>query len=1144
MAHTNFYLIAGDLHTRGQQHVRHRIMDPLKGQELGLLTPLGATPPLNTFVRGASTGALGRITRVLSNSSFILESLPISTVYGTFSGAAFAAGNPLGETVNFDNGAVGIVSISAAAASYPLFQQFVSQHLDETLNKFTPEDRSDKVYWYHSAKYSRQLILTGASVIGDTDFITGFRFTTSAGASGTILLGNVSGSDYAIQIVRASGTFSPGDIITITASGQTGTILTVGIDPPTGAWLEHHVLPNLNGQTDLWEFPPAARTPDYGPGVSIVQKAYAHHVADEDPLERGVRVLPFSLTDYTNDDASLGGVTVQVVKCSGTFPTTWIAGETVTSGSWSATVHGFHAANKYLFVTVPNGEVLAAGTVTGSISGSAATSTGAAFGWQKGSTHWNNLIAEITTAMAADNSLFSGAAAKMRGVFLMPWDSEVNTFSTSVGASWPSVTKAQQSWINLVRDIRSHFSDPALPIAVWQHLSEALPSVTSGGYTYSLYMRIQIDSLPALISKLTIVRSEGFEFAHDPTISTPVPTSPTYLRADDYLTLGDRAWRAMRMYAEEIPLGNFEMFPIIVVAGQSQQVGNIPAGTLMGLDRDPLLYPSASFPGVNTKDPNCLSFNTLTGEWEVFDIAVNANHFFGMGNGTCGPETPLMARQKKRWSKVVGETGRVGLIKLAVSGSSAYAGSLTAPATWDPTLSLAPKTSVSCTVTVIAPTMSSPARGRFTAVAGTFSSGWTAGSSGFISGSALGLQGFGGNNTAPNSVTYVAAIAPDGSYIEFYGTFVAEGPRVFDLSSGPHALAPLVEEQIRLAFSKATQLGLIPYPMLLVWENGEGDASQPDEYHDALLRSIQNLETKLGGRVKGQTAIAKVIVQLSAATPSCTDEQLATIREAQVQVASELENAIIVDPTPLPMESSGTWPVLSRFDNGLHRTARGHLMCGYMVDQASGSLEGIPAHPDGDAAIDFGTDGGGLFTSSADSFTDAPTLILEDGTGVSGAQAWFDESFMDSYNENHDQVPEWEDADTDTKQKWIRQGTTYIARAYANRFKGKRTYEAQSLPFPRTGIIDPDGFEIAENSLPNALLEATAEAILRQAMGIELLPDAAAGENVSVKDIRVDTIAVRSEYLGSRKGVRTFRAIDQTLRSGGLISGTLTRGVG
>lgn len=219
-------------------------------------------------------------------------------------------------------------------------------------------------------------------------------------------------------------------------------------------------------------------------------------------------------------------------------------------------------------------------------------------------------------------------------------------------------------------------------------------------------------------------------------------------------------------------------------------------------------------------------------------------------------------------------------------------------------------------------------------------------------------------------------------------------------------------------------------------------------------------------------------------------------------------------------------------------------MCGYMVDQASGSLEGIPAHPDGDAAIDFGTDGGGLFTSSADSFTDAPTLILEDGTGVSGAQAWFDESFMDSYNENHDQVPEWEDADTDTKQKWIRQGTTYIARAYANRFKGKRTYEAQSLPFPRTGIIDPDGFEIAENSLPNALLEATAEAILRQAMGIELLPDAAAGENVSTKDIRVDTIAIHSEYLGSRKGVRTFRAIDQTLRSGGLISGALTRGVG
>lgn len=985
MGKTNVYVIASDIHARGQKHIQHRIMDPLKGQLLGLAAPpmIGAvvTPAtLNCIVRGVVSGSWGRVVRVLDSSTYVLESFPHPIV--PFPGGSFQSGLPFGEQVTIDNGAVANVSFLASTASYPLFQQFSSQLLSKKLNEFVPADQSDNCYWYGKAKYSRQIVLTGASVAGDATFIRGYKFTTSAGASGTILLGNVLGANYSLQVIKCTGTFTPGDTMTIPASGETAIIGSVGIDPPQGAWLPHHCLPNLNGSQDLWEYPPSAQSPDFGPGVSLVRLAHEFHVADEDPDSRGVRVLPFQASDFT--DTSMGGITVQVVKCSGTFPTNWIAGETVTSGTWSATVHGFSATNKYLFVTAPNGQVLAAGTVTAAISGATATSTGAAFGWQKGSTHWNALVAEYAKAAAADNALTGGQPAYAGGLLFMPWDSDVNTFSTTVGAAWPAVHVAQAAWIKLAQDLRTYFGREDMPITVWQQSAEALPTVTAGGYTYSLYLRLQIDSLPALIPKLTITRSDGFEFAHDPTLLIPTPSSPTYARTMDYITLGERAWRGLRLYNEEIPMGTHELFPIILVAGQSQQVGNIPSGAWMALDRDPALYPSATFPGVQTLDSNVLSFNTLTNEWEVFDIATNANHFYGMGNGTFGPETPLMARQKARWSKVVGESGRIGLIKLAVSATSANAASVTAPATWDPTLTISPEVVATCTVTVIAPTMISPARGRFTATAGTFSSGWVAGSSAFISGSALGIQGFGGNNTAPQSATYIAAVGGDGSWVEFYGTFAAEGPRSFTLSSGPRALAPLVEDAIRTAFDKASDLRLIPYPVLLVWENGEGDVPASAGYEAALLRVMEWLERILGGRLKGQTPIAKVVVQLSDSTPAPVgDPDVAAIRAAQVNVVAALENATLVDPTNLPQESSGTWPVLTREDHGLHRTARGHIMAGYLVDEASGTLEGIPEHPGGSAAVDFGADGSGASSFGSDTVDGGATS--EDSPVVAAA---------------------------------------------------------------------------------------------------------------------------------------------------------------
>lgn len=1177
MANTHYYLLAGDIHVRGQQHIRLPIVDPILGHVLTTFDVPTVAPTINTIVRGATSGTWGRIVRILDSKNFVLESFPYPGVGQP--GAGFIVGFPFGETLNFDNGGTAHVSLAAPAQTYPLFNQFTSQHLDLRLNSFTPSDRSDKPYWHPKAKFSRQIVLLGASVIGDTLFVQGNRFTTSGGASGTILLGNAVGADYGLQIIRTSGTFNPGDTLSVTVGATTNvaTILSVGVDPQQGAWLEHHVLPNFNGSSaGLWEFPPHSQNPDYGPGVQIVRMANALHGADPDVANRASRVIPFATVDDLTDDSTLGGVTVQVVKCTGTFPTSWIQGEPVTGpGGWSATVHGFSASNKYLFVIDTNGQTLTAGTVTATFSGAAATTANAAYGWQKGSTHYNSLMAEVTKAIASPDALYGGAAAKWEGVFLMPFDSDVSTFSAAVGAAWPSIQATSRAWSKLCLDLRTHLGNPTLPIAVWQHDVRARSDVTSGGYNYALHLRIQIDGLPAIIPNLTIVRSDGFEFAHDPTIGTPQPTSLTFLRTEDYQTIGERAWRAMRLYSREIPSGNYELFPIIVIAGQSQMVGNIPAGTLMGLDRDPLLYPSASFPGVDTQDPNVLSFNTLTGEWEVMDVAVNCNHFFGMASGTCGPEVPIMARHKKRWSKMVGETGRIGLLKLAVSASSASAAALTAPATWDSNLTAAPQTSANCAVTVIPAVGFTPAKGRFTATAGTFSSGWSGGMAGFVEGSALGVQSFGGNNTAPQSTTFVAAVDPAGAWIEFYGTFVAEGAlgtgtgylvnngggyaigasviaadtgtgtilvgdrikfaghatiytltaalsggsftvtptltasvanneaitvqRVtFTLHAGPHALAPLVEIEIRRAFDKAMGLRLIPFPVLAVWENGEADVGVPTLYKEALLRDLRWLETVLGGRLKGQDRIAKVIVKLSNATPSTpSDETLAQIRQIQDEVAAELENAVTVDPSALPMEASGVWPITSRLHNGLHRTARGHLMCGYMVDAASEGLVGIPAHPDGPAAIDFGIDGGGgtitVDGAGADvGGTDAVAeVVVEDGTGLAGAESYITLDEFKTMAGNLGANATIEATSDEQIHAYLRLSGRYgVDFIFGDVWTGLRDVETQGLDWPRVGAFNRRTRRAVTNrTVPVAVKEAQFWYAYALALGMDPLQD-------------------------------------------------------
>lgn len=982
--YTHYYGIIGDGHVRGKRASAPGLFDPIRGQVLTVATPPSPAATVNTGVRGATSGTRGRIIRILSTTAFVIEAWDNPTFFGQ-PGSSFIAGAGLtGETVNFDNGGTSTVLSVASGQRYPLTNQTTQELFDAALQTFTPPSGSDTPWYDRNAKFSRQIVLTAASVAGDTQWIQGARITnTTTGATATILGAGPVGSDYGIQIIRATGSWNGGDNVSVTttatggAGSDTAVIGSVGADPPQGAWVQHHPIPNLNGTGLLWEFPPNGNgtdggEPALGPEIFILRKAYEKHAASGSANDRGARTLLFSTFDHnSNSDAVAGGVTLQTVVCTGAFSTNWALGEIVNAGGWSAKLHAFNVAAKKLWVFMPNGATLAGSvTVTGATSGATGTTTGAAIGWQKGSTYYNQFVAEKTTALSRTGALYAGSAAKWEKIFFAAWEAELGMFGVN-GATWPSEDQMLGEWMRCIGDFRTELGDPNLPF-VLLHMDQRSHAgdVQQFGVPFAYLLRSMQRRLVQNMQHVTLASTDGMEPAQ--TTGLPYTSTVLFLRTNDYVELGFRVWRAMEFAEWVIPAGNFEPLPLIFTGGQSQLVKGA-AFAFAGFDNDPDLYSSAQFPGVNCADPQVRIWNAGDGvkEWQTLDAATNCNTFFGAPAGHfSGALVAIAQRMKRRFSTDATASAEIGFIHLPVNGSSCNAASTGAIATWDPTAPGRLTVGVSMTCTAIAASGPDPARGRFTAAVGTFSA-FVVGQQVQVTGSALGFLGFGGNNSFPYGTSTVQAKAADGSTVDLVGPYVTEGATTITMQHGPVPIWTLVEAEVRMAFEKcATQLRRIPKPVLIVWWNGESDLNMVAGYEAALRRVLDGIEDIFGQRHKGETRPATVILQLTRKTPwGVPDADIETMIAAQAAVAADAgRNAIAVSTDKLPMESAGVWPRTLRQHNGIHVTTRGAIMAGYLADQAAGDLVGIPAHPDGEAALDFGVVEGGAGSDD----TDAP----------------------------------------------------------------------------------------------------------------------------------------------------------------------------
>lgn len=127
-------------------------------------------------------------------------------------------------------------------------------------------------------------------------------------------------------------------------------------------------------------------------------------------------------------------------------------------------------------------------------------------------------------------------------------------------------------------------------------------------------------------------------------------------------------------------------------------------------------------------------------------------------------------------------------------------------------------------------------------------------------------------------------------------------------------------------------------------------------------------------------------------------------------------------------------------------------------------------------------------------------FVVEDGTGVPGANAYITEDYLWAYAPFAATAP----GSGDPRAAIVR-ASAWIDATYGARFPGYRVNgREQGLAWPRTGGYDITGEIIADDAVPPEVMRATAEAALRElASAGSLMPD------------RTSSPQVRSKRLGS-----------------------------
>lgn len=136
-------------------------------------------------------------------------------------------------------------------------------------------------------------------------------------------------------------------------------------------------------------------------------------------------------------------------------------------------------------------------------------------------------------------------------------------------------------------------------------------------------------------------------------------------------------------------------------------------------------------------------------------------------------------------------------------------------------------------------------------------------------------------------------------------------------------------------------------------------------------------------------------------------------------------------------------------------------------------------------------------------------LIVEDGSGVVGAESYNSVAELDEYhlkmgNDDWPQPPETgDDPNLAKKEAMARRSTVFLDARYGTLAGGIKTNPDQGLLFPRTGFITALGIEIGPNEIPKEYKNAQAEAALYAYTGLSFYTNVTGGQQLKRKKIDV-----------------------------------------
>lgn len=143
-------------------------------------------------------------------------------------------------------------------------------------------------------------------------------------------------------------------------------------------------------------------------------------------------------------------------------------------------------------------------------------------------------------------------------------------------------------------------------------------------------------------------------------------------------------------------------------------------------------------------------------------------------------------------------------------------------------------------------------------------------------------------------------------------------------------------------------------------------------------------------------------------------------------------------------------------------------------------------------------------------------LVVEDGTGVTNAEAYASVAFADTYHSNLGNSS-WSALNTTQKEVALRQGAQYLDIAYGGRWSGIRLGRSQSLSWPRSYATDDEGYTIDGNHIPDKLKRANCELGLTSLTEV-LLPSG--DGTIKSQSDKVGGLETSVEYLGGKSVVR------------------------